>query len=161
MNKLTLTEAQAEKAQRENMAEVLAQLTLRGVGLNKQVAEMQDQFKDLTLTRTRLDQLRKHPRYKEIIQHHFEHVSSLAVLEGRLKLTGLIPDAITALKHLIKVKKNVNAIALVFKNAGMETIEETKQAQAITVIMPGGKPSEKTIDVSPNKPKGPKPPSDV
>lgn len=145
-----------DKAKREEMAEKAAQYTIQGIGINKQVDLIAKEY-DLLFTRTNLLTLRRHPRYQEVIladkQARLDLVNN-AIEMGKLELkngiVNMIPDLIKAMHDQVN-EGNVKAMALAFKGMGMDIVEQTKQDQSLTIVIPGMKPAQEkeVIDVKP------------
>lgn len=131
-----------DRVKREEMAEKAAQYTIQGIGINKQVDLMAKEY-DLLFTRTNLLTLRKHPRYQEVIladkQARLDLVAN-AIEMGKLEIqhgtANMVPDLIKAMHEQIK-EGNVKAMALAFKALGMDIVEEKKQDQSLTIVIPG------------------------
>lgn len=140
-----------DRAKREEMAEKAAQYTIQGIGLNKQVDLIAKEY-ELLFTRTNLLTLRKHPRYQEVIladkQARLDLVNN-AIEMGKLELkngiVNMVPDLIKGMHDQIN-EGNVKAMALAFKGLGMDLVEEVKQDQSLTIVIPGMKPqAEKEV----------------
>lgn len=128
------------------MAEALAQLTLSGLGVNKQVEQMAQRY-DLTLTRTKLGLIRKHPRYKEVMEREAASIIENNLLEGRLAGSNLLTEVVEAIKKGLK-KGDPRFVIAAMKLSGIDIQQEqTKQDQSITVVMPGAIPVDNTIEV--------------
>ena len=120
------------------LAEKSAQLTLNGVGINQQVKDLTEEFK-LPVTRTLLTSLKKHVKYTKVLMKAAE--------EGRLQLkagmTGLVPDLIKCLGSALKEGDTLGVRAAGIAASILtdtSSPDEQKQAQSITVVLPGTTP---------------------
>lgn len=126
------------------LAEQTALLTLKGIGLNEQVKQLKKET-NIEVTRTKLVQLRKHPRYHKVVKRDAEASIETGTLQARLGCIELIPDCLSALKEQIG-KGNVKAIETTLKVAIGDTKKDApEQQQAIQIIMASDTKSEKPV----------------
>jgi hypothetical protein len=123
------------------VAEASAKLTLSGVGINQQVKDLSAEF-GIPLTRTKLTELKKHSKYAETLMEAAE--------AGKLQLkagaTGLVPDLLACLGSALKAGDTlgIRAAAIAASILTDKTApDEQKQAQQLTVILPGTTPPSK------------------
>lgn len=130
-----------DKAQEEAMAIRAAQLTVSGIGEAKQASLIAKEFSHW-FTRTDLRNLRKHPKYKEVLANEADDLIASGKLELKIGMKHLVPVLLESLKLAIQ-EGSVPAMTLVAKGLGIEAETENKQAQSLTVIMPGASPEPK------------------
>lgn len=124
------------------LAEQHARLTLRGVGINEQVKQLKKET-NLEVTRTKLINLKRHPKYHEVIQKDAEAKIKNGQLTAMLGIAELVPDAIAALARLVKAD-NVKAVDTAIRLGIGKEEEKTEQKQAIQILLATDK-SEKPV----------------
>lgn len=125
-----------DKLKRESMAEKVALLTIQGVGI-KEIHKRMCQEDDLTLSRSQVIALKRHPRFHEVMKREVEAVVESAQNETKMGFAVLVPEANAILKEMIQ-DKHIGAITLVYKGIGMldQKPEQKEQTQSLTVILP-------------------------
>lgn len=124
-----------DEPKRKAMAEQVALLTIRGVGLKEIHKQLNDM--DMTLTRAQVIALKRHPQFHEVMKREVQAVIDTAQTEAKTGFAALIPEATAALKEMI-ADHHIGAITLVYKGIGVldPAPEDNKQAQSLTVILP-------------------------
>ncbi len=114
--------------------ERMALLDVRGVGINEQVSQLRE-F-DQRITRTRVETWRGHPKYVDFKRKAID----LAFEDGKLNVkkmaVRLLPEAEKCLLSKLQ-EGDVKAAALVLSIYTGKDEDIQKQAQQLTVIMPG------------------------
>lgn len=133
------------------MAEEVALLILRDIGANKIVTQLRDKFKDLTITRSTVTALKRHPSYHAVMERDAEAKVKSGKIELRAGVAGQVEFYLAALRKMI-TKGNAQALALAFKVMGVDIVENAgKQENSLTIVMPGAKSPERVIDVKDEK----------
>lgn len=125
----------------EEVAAKLAILRMTGVGINKCVQLLSEEF-CYNFTRTQLKRLEHKDVYVRTVKEYKDNVVKRAIADLKEGTARLVPKIITAIEKSL-AKGSTAAIPPALKILGIEGTEpENKQAQAITVIMPGSKKPE-------------------
>lgn len=120
----------------EEAAARLAVLQLQGVGINKIVQLMTEEF-GYQFTRAQLKRYEHKEVYVRTVKEYKDNLVKKAVVELKAGTSKLVPKIIEAIEKALD-NGNINAITHALKILGVETIEpENKQAQSITVVLPG------------------------
>lgn len=124
-----------EQATMDLIYERMALLDLRGVGINEQVKQLHE-F-DLRITRTRVETWRRHPKYIDFKKKAIE----VAFQDGQLDVKKMAIDLLPLVHKCLEEKlrdgdiKAATQVLTIF--TGKEDDGSNKQAQQLTVIMPG------------------------
>lgn len=128
-----------ELDKKELIAESAALLDLRGIGINAQVEQLSQEY-DLTLTRTKLINLKRHPRYQEVKKKAIEAEFDAGTLSLKKMAVDLLPEVYKCLKEKLK-DGDTRAAALVVNFFMDKEIEDgPKQAQAINITLAADTP---------------------
>lgn len=120
------------------LAEAWAMLKLKGVGIQKAVIILRDQFKDLTITRSTLAGVSNLPSYREIMVKYQEDKIRFGKLDGQVDVINLMPEFVKALQRVLKSKNPAPGIAVMAKVLFEAEANKTQQAQQLQIIMPAG-----------------------
>lgn len=126
--------SEEELKTRELIAEQAALLDLRGIGVNEQVKQLATEY-DLTLTRTRLLTLKKHPKYVESLKKGYLEKIEAGQMIGN---SVLAENAKVFADCLVKEAKDGNikaAIAGLQLLNGKEAEDGPKQAQQLNITL--------------------------
>ena len=124
----------------------LAILQKLGVGENRIVDTLSEEF-NYKFTRAQVKKLEYKDTYLRTIEEYQKKVIKRAVAQLKEMTSSLVPKIVKAIEDALE-KGNVNAITPALKILGIESAEpEQKQAQNITVVLPG-KSKEKEIQVN-------------
>ncbi len=123
-----------EKAVMDLIYERMALLDMRGIGINEQVKNLHEY--DNRITRTRVETWRRHPKYMEFKKTAIEAAYKDSELELKKMAVDLLPVVHDCLKLKLK-EGDVKAAALVLGIYSGKEEDGPKQAQQLTVIMPG------------------------
>jgi hypothetical protein len=123
---------------------------LEGIGVHT-IAEELSQATGEKVTWRQVNNLLKSPECKRIMSDLNDATMSTAKSLARQRGAKLINEAFDVLEYQLKKKKNLGAVSIILKVAGVDVPEETKASgTSIQVIMPGAEIPEKlaeTIDV--------------
>lgn len=120
----------------ELVAAKAAQLQVLGVGANKQVQVLSEQF-GYQFTRSQVKRLELKDTYQRVLKEHTESVIKQAVIELKKGTSLLVPKIIEALNKALS-DGDIRAILPALKILGIENaVDDTKQSQTITVVLPG------------------------
>jgi hypothetical protein len=120
----------------DSAAARLAVLHKQGVGENKAVEILSEEFK-YKFTRSQLKKFEYKETYLRTIEEYQKKVVKKAVSELKHSTSRLVPKIVKAIEDALE-KGNINAITHALKILGIESVEpEQKQAQSITVVLPG------------------------
>lgn len=123
-----------EQATMDLIYERMALLDIRGVGINEQVKQLLEY--DLRITRTRVETWRSHPKYQDFKKKAIES----AYKDGQLEVKKMAVDLLPLVHKCLEEKLRDGDIRAATQVLTIFTGEEetgTKQAQQLTVIMPG------------------------
>ena len=129
----------------DKIAAKMAELTISGVGINKQVQLLNEEF-DVELNSRRITKYRKREIYQRIMNEYTEGLVKNAIAELKRETSQLIPLVIGAIKKALE-EGNLQAVPHALRILGVG--EESKEApsQSLTVVLPGMKQEK---DVSSN-----------
>lgn len=116
----------------------MAVLECQGVGIQKQVQLLSEEF-NFNFTRRQLEtQLRKKDAYARTKTEYVNSVVKAAVADLKSGTSRLVPKIISALEKALD-NGDLKAVLPSLKILGIDTQEPTdnKQAQSIQIIMPG------------------------
>jgi len=120
----------------DEVATRAAQLDIYNVGINKQVEILSEEFK-YKFTRTQVERLKYKEVYARVKEEYTKTIVKQAVSQLKEGTGKLIPKVLKALEDALD-KGNISAVTPTLKILGVETAEpETKQAQQLTVVLPG------------------------
>lgn len=120
----------------ELLAEKAALLDLQGIGINEQVKQLATEV-NFPVTRTKLLQVKRHPKYQEIKKKAIEAEFENGTLDLKRMAVELLPDVYKCLKDKLKDGDTKAAALVVNLFIGKEDDSGPKQAQQIQVILPG------------------------
>lgn len=129
----------------EQVAARAAVLEMSGVGQNKQVQILSEEFQ-FNFTRTQIERLRAKDTYLSVVEEYKKNVVKRAVSDLKSGVSGLVPKIIKALEVALD-EGNLQAVMPALKVLGIENQEPTQQAQNLTVVLPGSRPQEKEVNV--------------
>lgn len=130
----------------ESAAARMAVLELQGVGIQKQVQLLSEEF-NFNFTRRQLQtQLSKKESYAKTKEEYTKSVVKAAVADLKRDVSRLVPKIIQALEKALG-DGDIKAIPPALKILGIDIQEavDNKQAQNITVVLPG-KRDERSIE---------------
>lgn len=135
----------------EQVAAKLAVLEMQGVGENKQVTVLTEEF-EYPFTRTQLNRLRIKDTYLNVIEDYKKNVVKKAVSDLKGGVSSLVPKIIKALEVALD-EGNLQAVMPALKILGVESQEPTQQAQNLTVVLPG-RQQERAVNDKKDEPSG-------
>lgn len=129
----------------DRVAARLAILQKQGVGLNRIIEILTEEF-NYKFTRGQLKKLEYKETYLRTIEEYQKRIVKQAVSELKFSTSRLVPKVVKALEDALE-DGNINAIPSALKILGVESLEpEQKQAQSITVVLPGKSDQNKKED---------------
>lgn len=131
-------ETDIRKVPLDEVAAKFATLTMSGVGINKSVQLLSEEFQ-YNFTRTQVARLEKKDVYIRVVKEYYDSIVKKAVMDLKRGTSNLVPKIISAIEKALD-EGNIGAITHALKILGIEQpeAEGAKQAQTIQVIMPGG-----------------------
>lgn len=117
------------------IAAKMAELQLAGVGINKQVQLINQEFGTSINNRT-ITRYRKREVYTRILDEYTNNIVKNAVSNLKREVSDLIPLVTSALRKALE-DGNINAIPHVLKVIGIDSEVKEQQAQQLTVVLPG------------------------
>jgi len=118
-----------------------AELTLAGEeDANKQLVilnkELADRKIDMVLDLRQIYYFRTKEVYKRMIKEHTESLVKEALIELKKNTSKLVPKIVKAIEKALD-KNSMQAVPHALKILGIDSEEPTRQAQQLTVVLPG------------------------
>lgn len=120
----------------EKAAARLSEMHITGMGRDKCLILMEEEF-GYKFTRSQLKNLEKREIYGKVKEEYTNSILKQARASLKEGVTKMVPILIQSLEEQVK-NGSVPAMVLTAKILGVETAEpENKQAQQLTVVLPG------------------------
>ena len=125
----------------DKIAAKMAELTIAGTSTRQQIEILSKEF-NCTLNPRKMENYRKREVYQTVLREYTEILVKNSIAELKRETSRLLPKVIRAIEQALD-DGNINAVTHALKIIGIDQVDNTQQAQTLTVVLPGGMSDEK------------------